>query len=365
MDRRDIILEYIRKDQRGIEIGPYFNPLVPKASGWKTLVLDVFEARTLRERAANDPNIPGDMISNIEEVDLVGSAHQIGELAATHGLDNVDFIISSHNFEHLPNPIEFLQSCSAVLRPGGTLSMIIPDKRACFDYFRPVSTLGSMLEAYFEKRLRPTSAQIFDHQSLQSHFRSDFGEQCAFSLAVDPHRIMASEIVDEAYRGLCARRAAYSSGEDAPYEDCHCWTFTPDSFQLLMLDLGFLGLIDLVPMKVYGTQGCEFYVHLKNMRAMVKEKLSRRDYYDRRQQLLQAMNADSTAPIKAEAEKAAAALAEAQVELDQMRAVLDATYRSHSWRVTMPLRATVTALRRMRSRRPSRAASRSKRISTV
>lgn len=38
--------------------------------------------------------------------------------------------------------------------------MAIPDRRACFDFFRPFSSLAAWLEAYFENRTRPTNAQI-------------------------------------------------------------------------------------------------------------------------------------------------------------------------------------------------------------
>ena len=57
MDRRDAILKYITKEQRGIEIGPWFNPLAPKREGYSCLALDVFDSETLRKRAVDDPNI--------------------------------------------------------------------------------------------------------------------------------------------------------------------------------------------------------------------------------------------------------------------------------------------------------------------
>ena len=81
-------------------------------------------------------------------------------------------MISSHNFEHSPNPIRFLQGCGKVLKPGGVLSMALPDKRACFDYFRPHTTLGQWLEAFFAERERPTPAQVFDQDSLHSRLRA-------------------------------------------------------------------------------------------------------------------------------------------------------------------------------------------------
>ena len=50
----------------------------------------------------------------IEEVDLVGSCTHIGKLVRARGeAGKFDYIVSSRNFEHLPNPIRFLQGCAA------------------------------------------------------------------------------------------------------------------------------------------------------------------------------------------------------------------------------------------------------------
>jgi hypothetical protein len=59
---------------KGLEIGPYFSPLASKRNGYSCLSLDVFPTEELRRRAQADPNVPEDMISHIEEVDLVGTA---------------------------------------------------------------------------------------------------------------------------------------------------------------------------------------------------------------------------------------------------------------------------------------------------
>ncbi len=360
MDRREIILEFIRKDQRGIEIGPYFNPLVSKATGWNVLSVDVFDAPTLREMATNDSNVPNAMMSHIEEVDLLGPAHRISELVAARGLDNFDFIVSSHNFEHLPDPIGFLHGCSEILRPGGVLSMAIPDKRACFDYFRPLSTLSGLLQAHFERRDRPTAAQRFEHLSLHSRYQTDEADLIAFSLSDDPRCIIAYQTVEEALEGWKARMTA--SG--APYEDCHCWALTPNLFRLFMLDLVFLRLVDFVPIKIYNTIGSEFFVHLRNVRGAATVPLGRNEYYDQREHLLHAVNSDvavnvlrdpsggGPATADAELQQARADLRlaergeqEALRQLEACEALLDATYRSHSWRITKPLRALASAVR--------------------
>ncbi|VVM08465.1 hypothetical protein MAMC_02180 [Methylacidimicrobium cyclopophantes] len=124
MSRRAEFSRYIPHPKEpgilAIEIGPWFAPIFPKKEGYPCLVLDLYDRKTLQERAERDPYIPRERIPDIEEVDLVGSASEIAEIVAAHyPLSSFAYIISSHNFEHLPNPIRFLQGCAKVLKPGG------------------------------------------------------------------------------------------------------------------------------------------------------------------------------------------------------------------------------------------------------
>jgi SAM-dependent methyltransferase len=59
-----------------------------------------------------------------------------------------DFVLSSHNLEHIANPIKALQNWKRVLKPQGHLLLVLPDKHRTFDYLRPVTPLEHMLEDY-------------------------------------------------------------------------------------------------------------------------------------------------------------------------------------------------------------------------
>src|SRR5437899_373363 len=103
MDRRQALLQDITKDQVGVEIGPWCNPLVPKKAGYRSLVLDVFDREQLGAKLRSTPNVPDERISDIEDVDLVGSVSNIAALVDRKGLTGkIDYVISSHNFEHIP-----------------------------------------------------------------------------------------------------------------------------------------------------------------------------------------------------------------------------------------------------------------------
>ncbi|OIQ69749.1 ubiquinone biosynthesis O-methyltransferase [mine drainage metagenome] len=112
-------------------------------------ILDVFDRETLQKRGAADMQQNWRDMSLLDEVDYVGSATEVASLVPTELHGTFDYIVSSHNFEHLPNPIKFLQGCASLLKPGGLITMAVPDHRACFDYFRPHTVIGDWLEAYF------------------------------------------------------------------------------------------------------------------------------------------------------------------------------------------------------------------------
>ncbi len=59
-----------------------------------------------------------------------------------------DFVLSSHNLEHIANPIKALQNWKRVLKPEGHLLLVLPDKHRTFDYRRPVTPLEHLLDDY-------------------------------------------------------------------------------------------------------------------------------------------------------------------------------------------------------------------------
>jgi len=59
-----------------------------------------------------------------------------------------DFIVSSHVFEHLSNPIKALIEWDRVIKPGGIIFMIVPHKERTFDHISPRTTLEHLIEDY-------------------------------------------------------------------------------------------------------------------------------------------------------------------------------------------------------------------------
>ncbi|PXW23658.1 methyltransferase domain-containing protein [Paraburkholderia caballeronis] len=352
MNLRAEFLKTIAKSDLGIEIGPWFNPMTPKREGYHCLSLDIFDTEKMRQRALGDPHVAS-KVDQLEEVDIVGSTVEIGELADRHGCaGRVDYIVSSHNFEHIPNPVKFFQGCEKTLKLGGHLNMIIPDKRTCFDYFKPPTSLGMWLEAYLYQHERPAYRHVFDgFQMMANHNGSG-----VFSLAEDSSQVSLnySPIRD----GYAAWKSYVESG-DTSYIDAHCSILTPTLFELLLLDLNMLGLVHLKVVKISPTVGCEFAVSLENMGADWRPELTDMQHYARKTELLRQVGEDlafNTATVhrlldelKQRENSVSSLRKESRVTeslAEQLRSQLQAVRESRSWKITAPLRRTITAVRR-------------------
>jgi SAM-dependent methyltransferase len=257
LDRTKELLKHITKEQRGIEIGPYHNPVAPRRLGFRSITLDVFDTAELRRRAELDPHIPREHLPFIEDVDLKGSACDIADIVkAKHQDTRFDYVVSSHNLEHLPDPIRFMQGCERVLKPNGVLSMAVPDHRYCFDFYRRVTELSEWLDAFCERRTKPTPGQVFS----QDAFHSLLNGQIAWAPQTAGLPTPA-ESLDAAYSDWQALTEARGEG---PYRDAHCSVFTPSSLELMIADLNYLGVLRMEIIEINRSNSCEFFIHLRN-----------------------------------------------------------------------------------------------------
>jgi SAM-dependent methyltransferase len=62
--------------------------------------------------------------------------------------DRYDFVLSSHALEHVANPIRALKEWMRVMKSGGVLLLVLPDKNGTFDHRRPTTDLGHMIADY-------------------------------------------------------------------------------------------------------------------------------------------------------------------------------------------------------------------------
>lgn len=243
--REIAVFQLIDKNGLGLEIGPSHNPIAPKKKGYKVHVLDHASADDLRTKYKDH----GLNLENIEEVDFIWKGQPLTELIGNRNC--YDWIIASHVVEHVPDLVSFLQQCEELLKPSGVLSLVIPDKRYCFDHFQPLSTTGLLLDAHFYKRSRPSPGQVFDNIANASNFNGN--------IAWSRNHGHANNLNHTLYDAKVNYENSLLRDE---YIDVHCWRFTPESFKLIISDLLELGLLRLEPKISYPTNGCEFYVTL-------------------------------------------------------------------------------------------------------
>ena len=246
MTRIDKALYALDKKGAGLEVGPSHNPIAPKRKGFNVHILDHVGTEELRAKYQGH----GVNLDNIEDVDFVWSGQPLPELIGQMGC--YDWIVASHVIEHMPDLISFLQQCEALLKTDGILSLVIPDKRYCFDYFSPFSTTGNVLDAWAEKRVRPSAGQVYDHIANAAKRLGN--------IAWGPDDNGGADALVHTLDEAKAHWMRASSTSD--YIDVHCWRFTPTSFRLILSDLQSLNLINLHIKTEFDTSGCEFFVSL-------------------------------------------------------------------------------------------------------
>jgi ubiquinone/menaquinone biosynthesis C-methylase UbiE len=72
-----------------------------------------------------------------------------------------DFVLSCHCLEHVANPLKALYEWKRVLKPGGQLVLVLPDKRHTFDINRPYTTLEH-LQADYQNNVGEDDPTHFD-----------------------------------------------------------------------------------------------------------------------------------------------------------------------------------------------------------
>ncbi len=244
-----------------MEIGPFCNPLVPREKSFTKINVDI-ENREALQLIAKRKGKSEMTIASMEEVDIVGDASRLAELVRSHGkVSALNWIASSHNFEHLPNPLGFLQDCGELLTDDGVLMMVIPDQRFTIDRFHPHTSTVQILRAAEQPRNVTTDAwALFEQRSLTYHLSStDSAPKLAWNSLIHSDQLLSSKIPLTKHH---YRLKKLLKSEDFRFTG-HRWHFTPSVFELLLFDLIQLQLIRLQIVQIYETSEYDFLVILK------------------------------------------------------------------------------------------------------
>lgn len=254
MDRMQKLLVRIDKSMKVLEIGPSFSPVAPRATGWNTWTVDHTDQKGLREKYRADPSVD---VSLIGPVDFLWNAGELDQAIPAEHHGTFDACIASHVIEHLPDPVGFYRSLDPLMRPNGVLAIAVPDKRFCFDYFRPLSMTSEFILAYQQRRCRHTKKTAFEHTA--------YTITADGKLAWGQHPVANFRFFDNLQIAI-ERLANTDESEASKYQDYHAWCYTPSSFRLMILELNVLELIDWQIDVDYPPEGCEFIAILKKGR---------------------------------------------------------------------------------------------------
>jgi SAM-dependent methyltransferase len=165
--------------------------------------------------------------------------------------EQFDLVVASHVLEHSTSIIDFVNECAKLLRPGGRLVFVVPDKRFCFDRFRERSSLGAVIDASLQPTDRHSLGTLTD-LSVNAVARGR-------SIAWSPSKSGSFRKVHDLEHARVTMPTAAAGGS---YVDVHHWVFTPHHLRLLFADLAELGYIALRETMFHETVDFEFYIAL-------------------------------------------------------------------------------------------------------
>lgn len=231
---------------KGVEIGALDKPLVTRDMGFIKYI-DYTTTEELKVICTN--RNPDQMV----EVDYVWGDSSLDSLLEQDL--PLDYAIASHVVEHVPDMIGWLQEVYKILKPGGFLSLALPAKTQCFDYYRNETVTSDIVDSYIRGARKPSPKAIFDHLSLavtNNNKLSWGGKPDEVDLKRKNSLKYALKVAQEAY-------------EQDIYKDTHCWTFTPQSLKNLLRDLMEMNLLYFKIAAFYTVARSEFFITLESV----------------------------------------------------------------------------------------------------
>lgn len=121
----------------GLELGALCRPMVTHAR----MKIQYVDRLTVDEQRQHYPELAG---TALVTPDILDDAETLTSVAD----GSCDFVIAAHVIEHMKNPIAAVQNWLRVLRAGGLLYLVVPDKRHSFDRDRPCTPVDHLILDY-------------------------------------------------------------------------------------------------------------------------------------------------------------------------------------------------------------------------
>jgi SAM-dependent methyltransferase len=159
-EARDVAASQLRG--AGVEIGAYASPFpVPL-----DCLVQYADACTYEDLLAHA--YPGQALHDI----LMPTLRTDLDSLAGIGEQSLDFLVACHVIEHVRNPVGALARAYSVLREGGQLVLVVPDKERTFDRNRDLTSLEHLIQDFHSP----------DRERDQMHFREFYAKAEGFKV---------------------------------------------------------------------------------------------------------------------------------------------------------------------------------------
>jgi SAM-dependent methyltransferase len=227
--RLDYVSKQIDLTKHTLEVAPYFNPSVSRVEGhvWYT---DYISNAEIQEKASQNPGLGDRRPQLIDFVWIPGAP-----LAECAGRYDFDFLVASHVLEHVPDPIGWLNELLSVLKVGGTVVLVLPDKRLSFDFYRPETTFAEVVDLAIENPSAPLPRQVLDFMTGSITDYGDFPYE----------KGLPFEDAKRSYTDDEAIQTAIWAKTTKGYLDVHATVWTPASFEKVFRRIVNAGLLNV------------------------------------------------------------------------------------------------------------------------
>ena len=323
----------------GLEIGALDRPFVPREEG-NIFYVDHATTDALAIKYRNDQNVN---VAKLVHVDGVWGDNTLSDAV---GGRLFDYVIASHVIEHVPDMITWLMEIRAVLKEGGRIRLVIPDRRFTFDYLREETRLADLLYAHLIRARIPQPQLIIDFTLNASAVDS----QAAWEDRIDPAQL------EKHFPPDAPLKLARDVLDNQTYHDVHCWVFTPKSFARLLGQLSAMELLHFQCTNFHDTDRgqIEFFVSLQPSADREKIAQSWQEMEAKAIFLGQEISKSREVDLEEQLARACASLRELKGRFESAQFRTSALESSTSWKVTAPLRAARQMAHNFLSRRRSR-----------
>jgi predicted SAM-dependent methyltransferase len=153
----------------GLELGALHHPYTAPLSAIETRYVDRWTPAEAKE-----------LFPELGEVEFTAADHIVDlntERLSMIEDESQDFVVASHVLEHVANPLALLTDMYRVLRPGGTVIILLPDMRRMSDFRRTPTTVEHLVDEYLRDVREVDEAHLDEYARNVNHYKGQGQER--------------------------------------------------------------------------------------------------------------------------------------------------------------------------------------------